>query len=338
MSKSQAKPAQVRDVARRAGVSVATVSRVLNGKDPSRFSAETAERVLAAAREMNFTPSELGRQLRTAKASAVALLVPDAANGFCADVASTLEPALQAIRLSMLLCNTSEDPERQDQYLRQMVNRGISANILLGAVESRYLRELSDSGRPLVFINRRPPAPIAGHFVGIDNRAAGRAVAEHFIARGFDRCAMIHGPQRYAASSERLTGFRERLAEAGIGLPQECQVESALTPEAGYARAKELLTRHMRPRAIFCGNDSIAYGVYRAARDAGLRVPEDIALFGFDDNRMNQWLAPWLSTVRVPVQDFGPVIADILQEHNESADIAPKTVLLPFELILRNSA
>lgn len=338
MNLSGEKRVQVRDVARAANVSVATVSRVLNGKDTERFSTATAERVRAAARELKFIPSELGRQLRTADARAVALLVPDTANGFCADVASSLEPALQEVGLSMLLCNTSEIPERQDQYLRQMVNRGISAFILLGAVESDYLLELSNSGKTLVFINRRPPSPIAGHFVGIDNIAAGRAVADHFIAKNYGDCAMIHGPQRYAASAERLIGFSARLREAGIDLPVTRCLESALTPDAGYEKAKILLNNPNRPRAIFCGNDSIAYGVHRACLEARLCVSEDLAIFGFDDNRLNQWLAPWLSTVHVPVQDFGPTIAELLQERREGANQTPITALLPFSLVLRNSA
>lgn len=330
--------AKVGDVARLANVSVATVSRVLNGKDPQRFSGETAERVLAAARTLQYTPSELGRSLRTARARAAALLVPDAANSFCGDVASSLEPALHEAGLSMLLCNTAEDPERQDEYLDQIVSRGISAIVLLGAVESPYLLRLSQMDAPLVFVNRRAPAPIKGDFVGIDNVAAGRDIADHFVAKGYRDCAVVHGPQRYAASSERLIGFRARLAEHGVDLPPDRQLESALNSEAGYERARVLLARPDRPRAIFCGNDLIAYGVHRASVEAGLRIPDDLAIFGFDDNRLNRWLAPWLSTVHVPVQDFGPAIAEILKARETDAVHVPRTVLLPHQLVLRESA
>jgi LacI family transcriptional regulator len=205
-------------------------------------------------------------------------------------------------------------------------------------VESSYLREISQGQIPLVFVNRRPPAPITGHFVGIDNQAAGRAVADHFIARGYLDCAVIHGPQRYAASADRLAGFRARFREEGVLIPPDRQIESALTSEAGYARACELFARPDRPRAAFCGNDSIAYGVYRASMETGLRVPDDLAILGFDDNRLNQWLAPWLSTVHVPVHDFGQAIADILQGRPEGAEKTPRTVLLPFTLVHRSSA
>jgi LacI family transcriptional regulator len=337
MSEDRRRP-KVVDVARRAGVSVATVSRVLNGKDTARFSGETADRVWAVARELNYSPSELGRSLRTAKSRAAALLVPDATNGFCADVASSLEPVLREAGMSMLLCNTAEDPERQDEYLEQVVSRGVSAVVLLGAVESPGLLRISRTDTPVVFVNRRPPDPVKGHFVGIDNRSAGAAVAEHFVARGYEDCAVVIGPQRYAASAERLAGFRAKLKEHGIKLPAGRQIESALTSEAGYEQARSLLAAAKPPRAIFCGNDSIAYGVHCAATEAGLHVPRDLAIFGFDDSRLNRWLAPWLSTVHVPVQDFGPAIAEILQDRRKGVAQSPSTVLLPYTLVIRDSA
>lgn len=332
------KRARVDDVARLAKVSVATVSRVLAGTDSRRFSPETAQRVREAAQAMNYQPSELGRSLRTASARAAALLVPDTTNEFCADVASSLEAALQKSRLSMMLCNTAEDPARQDAYLDQIESRGIGAIVIQGVVESPKLLEMSRRGTPLVFVNRRPPEPIAGDFVGIDNHGAGIAVAEHFLSKDYADCAVIHGSLRYAASRERLMGFSERMAQAGVPVSADRRVESALTPEAGYEHAHAMFRRKRRPRAIFCGNDAIAYGVYRAAMERGLRVPEDLALFGFDDNRMNRWLAPWLSTVHVPVVDFGEAVAEILREQAEGGTRTPRTVLLPYSLALRHSA
>lgn len=329
---------RVDDVARLAGVSVATVSRVLSGADPRRFSEETAERVRDAARQMNYFPSELGRSLRTATSRSAALLVPDTTNEFCADVAASLEAALQKSHLSMILCNTAEDPVRQDNYLNQIEARGIGAIVIQGVVESPKLLELSRRNVPIVFINRRPPEPIQGDFVGIDNYAAGRDVAEHFLLKGYHDCAAIHGSLSYAASRERLLGFKERLSAVGIGLEPQRMIQSALTPDAGYAHAKSLFARSQKPRAIFCGNDAIAYGVYRAALEEGLIVPGDVAIFGFDDNRMNRWLAPWLSTVHVPVADFGEAVAEILREQSENPSRDVRTVLLPYSLAIRESA
>ncbi|WP_198083437.1 LacI family DNA-binding transcriptional regulator [Variovorax sp. E3] len=328
----------VEDVARKANVSVATVSRVLANVDPRRFSAETAERVRKAAREMNYQPSELGRSLRTATARAAALLVPDTTNEFCADVASSLEGALQRNGLSMMLCNTAEDPAKQDAYLEQIESRGISAIVLQGVVESPALLRMSAGGTPMVFVSRRPPDPVKGDFVGVDNRGAGADVADHFLSKGYEDCAAIHGSLRYAASRERLIGFSERLGQHGVSLVAERRIQSQLTPEAGHRHARALLSGKSPPRAIFCGNDSIAYGVYRAAIDMGLRVPNDLAIFGFDDNRLNRWLAPWLSTVHVPVSDFGEAVAGLLKEQSLGGKREPRTVLLPHSLAIRESA
>jgi LacI family transcriptional regulator len=329
---------RVDDVARLAEVSVATVSRVLSGRHRARFSRETEQRVLEAARMLNYQPSELGRSLRTAQARAAALLVPDTTNGFCADVASSLEPILHANGMSMLLCNTAEDPARQDEYLIQIVSRGISAIVLLGAIASPELLRLSLSSTQLVFVNRRPPASIAGDFVGIDNFQAGRDVAAYFISKGYHDCAAIHGPLHYAASAERLGGFCARMNEEGIEVPGARRIEISLTPEAGYSAACRLLLSSRKPRAIFCGNDSIAYGVSAAATECGLRVPEDIAICGFDDNRLNRWLAPWLTTVHVPAIDFGPAIVDILRATANAGERTPTSVIFPHRLVVRQSA
>ena len=326
------------DVARLANVSVATVSRVLSGADPRRFSAETAEKVRDAARSVNYYPSELGRSLRTSNARAAALLVPDTTNEFCADVASSLEGALQHDKLSMILCNTAEDPVRQDTYLNQLDSRGISAIVIQGVVMSPKLQEMSARGTQMVFVSRRPPEPIQGDFVGIDNQAAGQDVASYFLKKGYRNCAAIHGSLTYAASRERLQGFCAKLKSEGVVIPKKLMIQSMLTPDAGYEHAKKLLEMKSPPRAIFCGNDSIAYGVYRAALELGLSVPKDLAIFGFDDNRINRWLAPWLSTVHVPVADFGAAVAQILKEQAEQPNRIPRTILLPHTLAIRESA
>ncbi|MDQ0469257.1 LacI family DNA-binding transcriptional regulator [Labrys wisconsinensis] len=329
------KPPNVFDVARVSGVSTATVSRVFTGKT-NRVAPETVERVTAAAKSLGYTPSEIGRSLRLATTKVVVLLVPDATNDFCADVAISLEQSLKGIGLSMVLANTGEDPERQDQLLDDAEGLRPHAIILLGAMDTPRLRQAAQSKRAIIFVNRRPPPTIKGPFVGIDNEAAGYAVAEHFIRQGFSDCAIIHGPRRYSASRGRLEGFLRCLSERGIDTGSVRQIESALTMEAGYKHGLALLRADHPPRAVFCGNDMIAYGINRAATETGARVPEDVAICGFDDNRVNDWLAPWLTTVRVPALDFGPAVISLLNDQ----EAMPKTseVILPFSMTIRKSA
>lgn len=328
------RPPTVFDVAQACGVSIATVSRVLTGKSASVAPA-TAERVNAAAIALNYRPSEIGRSLKASTTRIVVLLVPDATNDFCADVATSLEQALQRVGLSMVLGNTGEDAARQDQLLADAESLRPSAIVLLGAIDTQDLRALAERNRRIVFINRRPPPSIRAPYVGIDNRLAGRAVAEHFLARGYLDCAVIHGPRQYSASRNRLEGFLACFAEAGAA-GRVRQIESRLTMEAGYEHGRALLAAVPPPRAVFCGNDMIAYGLHRAAQEAGARIPDDIAIVGFDDNRVNAWLAPWLTSVHVPALDFGAAVVSILRGGAEGRGGAD--VILPFTLTLRRSA
>ncbi len=330
------------DVAHLASVSIATVSRVLDARTRTelrgRFSKETARRVIAAARKLGYHPSELGRSLRTAKTRIVAFFVPDIANDFCADVAVSLQAALRSRGLAMMLCNAGEDPVVQDEYLAEMKAFRVSAMVMLGAIDTPGLRDAAQDDTPFLFVNRKPPKGLKGHFVGIDNRAAGRQVAEYFLSQGYAECAIIHGPLRYAASAERAAGFIGRLVEAGLTVPSTRRIEARLTIEDGYQQAKRFLARRMKPRALFCGNDQIAYGVYRACLELGIRVHDDLALFGFDDNHINEWLAPWLNTVAVPTASFGPAVADLLAGVIEKHPDLSAEVLLPFELRIRQPA
>ncbi len=330
---ARVRPPTVFDVAHASGVSIATVSRVLNGKTAAVAPA-TAARVAAAARALDYRPSEIGRSLKSSTTRVVVLMVPDATNDFCADVAVSLEQALQGCGLSMVLCNTAEDPDRQDRLLADAESLRPSAVVLLGAIDTPALRALAARDRRLVFVNRRPPPGIQAPYVGIDNHAAGRAVAGHFLARGYLDCAVIHGPRAYAASRDRLEGFLARFAQDGVA-HRVRQIESQLTMEAGYRHGRALLAA-MPPRAVFCGNDMIAYGLHRAAQETGIDVPGTLAIFGFDDNRVNAWLAPWLTTVHVPALDFGAAVVSIL--NGGRADRPPADVILPFAMTLRSSA
>lgn len=331
---TKGRPATIVDVASRSGVSTATVSRVFSGKI-DRVASQTVKRVNDAAGALGYTPSEIGRSLRLATTKVVVLLVPDATNDFCADVAISLEQALKVIGLSMVLANTGEDPQRQDELLAAAEGLRPYAIILLGAIETPKLAEIARSSTRIIFVNRRPPPAIEALFVGIDNEAAGRRVAEYFLEKRYSDCAIIHGPRSYSASRGRLVGFTSYLVEHGVDPGSIRQIESALTMEAGYAHGISLLHSGKPPRAVFCGNDMIAYGIHRASVELGVRIPEDFAICGFDDNRVNDWLAPWLTTVHIPALEFGPAVVSLLSSGENEKH---REVILPFSMTIRKSA
>ncbi len=326
------KPPTVRDVARLSGVSTATVSRYFNGKADA-IAPDTIENVRNAAEALGYTPSEIGRSLRLSRSRVVVMLVPDATNHFTADVAASVEKALKQYELSMVLANASEDAKQQDRLLMDAQGLRARAVILQGAIDTPQLRELAGRQNNLIFVNRRPAEGVMAPYVGIDNYAAGHSVGRYFCDKGYTNCVAISGPRDTSGSSDRLEGFLDGL---GRQTPVK-QFETSFTMEGGYDIGKSLLSRKRKQRlSVFCGNDMIAYGVHRAAAERGLSIPEDLVLFGFDDNRLNEWLAPWLSTVKVPAFDYGPAIARLICEPRSSEE--PENVILPFELKLRESA
>ncbi|KQU92831.1 LacI family transcriptional regulator [Mesorhizobium sp. Root102] len=324
------KPPTIRDVARLSGLSTATVSRFFSGKE-GVLAPETIESVRQAAQALGYTPSEIGRSLRLARTSVVMMLVPDATNPFTADVAASVEQSLNGLGLSMVLANASENGDQQDRLLADAEGLRARAVILQGAIDTPRLREMAARRNNLIFVNRRPAEDISVPYVGIDNYAAGVAVGRYFSERGYQNPVAIHGPRPSSGSMERLQGFL-----AGLSGSSVLQLESSYKMEAGYQQAKNFLSDRSRRYSVFCGNDMIAYGVYRAAAEMKIRVPEDLVIFGFDDNRLNEWLAPWLSTVKVPAFDFGPAIARLIEKPNEGA--RGKSVILPFKLQIRLSA
>lgn len=302
-----------------------------------KASTETVERVLRAADELGYRPAHPGRALRTKQTRLVALLVPDITNAFYAAIAQSIELSLAGHDHAMILCNTDENPTAQDRYLAEMQAHRVRGIALLGAVATPGLALAVQRTTPILFVNRKPPGG-NGVFVGIDNYAAGQAVARHFLEYGYADCAAIHGPLWSTASRARFEGYRDTLRGAGVALKPSRMQEAALTMEDGLRAAQEMLAGSPRPRAIFCGNDQIAYGVFRHCRALSLRVPQDIALFGFDDNPFNEWLAPWLSTIHVPHQEFGPSVLEAFQRLWEPQNGQPPSdILLNYSLMLRGS-
>lgn len=325
------KPPTVHDVARLSGVSIATVSRYFGGK-ASALAPETLENVRIAAETLGYTPSEIGRSLRLARSRVVVMMVPDATNTFTTDVAASVEQALKQFELSMVLANSAENADQQDRLLTDAHGLRPRAIILQGAIDTPQLRMMAARQDNIIFVNRRPAPGIVAPYVGVDNYAAGQAVGRYFVEKGYNNCVAISGPRHYSGSSERLEGFL-----AGLGKKKQVtQFESQFTMEGGYQCGQKLLAGRRRRYAVFCGNDMIAYGLHRAASERGLDVPEDLVIFGFDDNRMNDWLAPWLSTVQVSAADFGPAIANLIV--SPSLEDKAASFILPFRLKLRTSA
>lgn len=319
------------DVARKAKVSVATASRVLNGQR-DLVSSSTYRRVRKVIDELGYAPAALGRALRRGHSNLVALLLPDIQNLFYSAIASSIEQSLQGDGISLVLCNTGDDPEAQDAALRQVLGFRARGVVLLGAMDSPGLRAAATQGVSLIYINRRPPPGLEGVFVGIDNARAGGDVARLLYEHGGRRFGMIRGPMHSSASRDRFAGFSQTLQELGCKLSASMVWSGELSIQCGWDLGAKVLAKADRLDAMFCGNDLIAYGLHRRLVDNGLRVPDDLAIVGFDDTPLNRWLAPWLSSVRVPYEEFGPTVRRLL---GDSQLPAAHEVLLEHHLVER---
>ncbi|MDX3806328.1 LacI family DNA-binding transcriptional regulator [Bosea thiooxidans] len=300
-------------VARETGVSVATVSRIVNSKS-GRASAETIARVAEAIERLGYRPNPVGRALRRRASRVVAMLSPNLDNPAMAAIAVSTEAALRDAGYVMILCDTHDRPELQDDYLQAMRDQFVAGYVMVSAVRSKGLEEALGRGDPVVFVARRNPFG-GGAFVGIDDRAAGADAADFMLARGIERPAVLMAAQNISSTAERAAGFIERLVARGI--PDEA-IRRASAPglshiEIGYSAAGALVRDGGWPPGALCVSDLIAYGAYRLAVESGLAIPRDCTLVGVDGNGLNDWIAPWLTSIRIPYEIFGRHILEQLR-------------------------
>ena len=300
-------------VAAETGVSVATVSRIVNG-ETGRASAQTVERVRAAVAALGYRPNHVGRALRRNQSRLIAMLAPNLDNPAMAAIAVSTEAALRAAGYVMILCDTHDRADLQDEYLQAMRSQLVQGYVMVSAVRSAALREAIARGDPIVYVSRRNPEG-GGAYVGIDNRAAGAAAADHYLAHGIAEPAVIHPSQGSSSTGERVEGFLDRLALRGVSRER---IRQASAPglshlQVGYDAARALVAAGGWPTGLLCVSDMMAYGAYRLAGEHGVAIPEACRILGIDANPLNAWIAPWLTSVHIPYRDFGGCVVRQLE-------------------------
>ncbi|WP_407555150.1 LacI family DNA-binding transcriptional regulator [Streptomyces sp. Pv4-95] len=319
------------DVARLAGVSQPTVSRAL--RDDHRVSAATREKVKRAAEALNYVPSEAGRTLSTRATRRIGVIVTDLTNPFYPHVIAPLHDELQQLGYRMMLIT-----ERSDEAVaaEDLLDQSLDGVVLATATtESRLPAHLDRRGIPYVFLNR-DTGERGGYASVVDNEGGGRLVADVLVELGHRRIAGIFGSANTTTGRERELGFRLALADAGIGLPEDRVVRGAFEYDTGYEALPFLLAADEAPTAVFCGNDVVAIGVLNAAIAAGLRVPDDLTVIGFDDLPMADWEVFRLTTVRHDLRELSRQAARLLiRRVNGDADPAGERLVLPTEFVPR---
>ena len=291
--------ATIRDVARRAEVSVASVSRALNGLNNVR--GETRERIMAAAKELGYVPHAGARSLSLARAHAIGVVLPDLHGEFFSECVRGMDREASRRGYLLLLSNMHDDSEQAAVALRAMRGRVDGLLVMAPHIPPEALERALPAALPAVLINA--PGEIASRpALRLDNRAGTRAMVEHLLAGGYRHLVHIAGPEGNVDAQERAQGFREALAELAPGMPVRI-IAGDFNEEAGEAAAREILTSGAPCDAVFAANDMMAIGCLHTLRQAGRRVPEDVAVAGFDDVPLARYLA--LTTIQVRIAEIG---------------------------------
>ncbi len=333
----------VRDVAERAGVSVGTVSNALNR--PGVVAAPTREDILRAIEEVGYVRNSVARQLRGAPSPAIGLLVLDIDNPFFTAVARGVDAVASRVEHLVILCSSEGGRTRENRQLRLLEEQRVAGVLMTpaGRVPSKLHDTIRARGTPIVLLDRRS-ARRDQCSVAVDDVEGGQLAARHLIKLGHTRVGLINGPAEITQFKDRRTGFVGALGETGLALSSSNEVQlDGLTHDlvaeiaAGEAAAKRLLGKRRPPTAIFCTNDLLALGAERAVLDSGLRLPDDVALIGYDDVPFAALAFVPLTSVRQPSYDIGHRAAELLLDEASGTSHTHEHITFIPELVERQS-
>lgn len=326
------------DIAREANVSQSTVSRVINNNP--RISEATRQRVKKAMERLGYSPNAVARTLITGRSQLIGLVVSNITNPFYPEVIESIVAAATEHDYNVILCNTQENLKLQMSYLALLIEHQVDGAILTSSLldTEGLLARVASDGIPLVMVNRTVEG-LRVDSVRMDNAGAGRMVAKHLVELGHRDIAFVGGLAETSTNTERLSGFRSELAALGVELPDEYVTHHAYTRTSGYELTQALLALPRRPTALFCADDLIALGAMDAVLDAGLRIPQDVAVIGVDDVQAASLRQVALTTVRQPAAEMGRRAVQLLLERIHGApDAEPVDIVLRPRLIVRQTS
>ncbi|MBA2693048.1 MAG: LacI family DNA-binding transcriptional regulator [Rubrobacter sp.] len=325
--------ATIKDVAREAEVSVATVSRSFSGSQP--VSAEVRERVREASRRLGYRPNAVARSLRVEATKTLGLVIPNITNPFFTEVARAVEAAAWVEGYGIMLGNTDEDPRKEERYLDVLLGKQIDGIIISPArSESPHLAEVEAAGVPVVFLDRAA-AGVDAPVVRADGRLAVGAIVEYLANLGHERMAIISGPPETVSGEERLGTFLEEAERLGMEMPPEMVRTGDFRQESGERAMRDLLALEHPPTAVFAANNLMALGALTAARKAGVSIPAELSFASFDDSTWFELMRPSISAISQPIEELGGAAARTLVESLEGG--RPASTTLAAELVLRES-
>jgi LacI family transcriptional regulator len=324
----------IKDVAREAGVSVATVSRVWN--EAAFVSPETRQRVAEIASRLGYSPHGAARSLITRTTKAVGVLLPDLYGEFFSEIIRGIDHTVQAAGYHILVSSSHDSKDEIDAALRSMRGRVDGLIIMSPDPEAQRTLNSLQGSFPVVLLNGGAEEN-AFDTITIENHEGARAMVRHLLALGHTRIAMIGGPERNYDAAERRRGYESALQESGIVLDSSLVVQGDFSDLSGHKAVKEILDLEVQPTAIFAANDSMAIGALSALHERGLRVPKDVAVAGFDDIPLARYMNPQLSTVHVDISQLGERAAALLLSSLQQGTRPRQQIQLSTTLVIRSS-
>ncbi|HVM70598.1 MAG TPA: LacI family DNA-binding transcriptional regulator [Anaerolineales bacterium] len=329
--------ANIRDVAKLAGVAPITVSRCINNS--GYCSEATRARVEAAIAELGFVPNRLATGLRSKRTNTLALVLTDITNPFFTTIARGVEDIASEAGYTVIFCNTDESISKEQMYLQMLLEKRVDGILLVPALSGiDSVNLVKKQGTPIVLIDRRLPG-LQTDVVRCDSEGGAYELTRLLISLGHREIALLDGPKDVSTSEDRKIGYRKALTEAGISNSARLEQFGAFTQESGFDMTKKLFSAAQRPTAVFAANNFIAIGALKALQELGLRVPEDVALVGFDDLPVALVTFPFLTVAAQPAYEMGTRAMEILLNRlSGKASEQFQEVVLPAELVIRRSS
>lgn len=325
------------DVAAKAGVSPATVSRVLNNN--SNVTSKTKDRVMKVIQELGYQPNAAAKNLRSQKTMAIGVIVPEINNSYYAEVIKGIENHAYALKYKVIICDTSNNKEKELEFINLLMNKTVDCMILVTPMMSdEEICHWADLDYSIGIVGRhiehdRVPC------VYTDNVKFSKEVVHHLVEQGHREIAFLSGYADAIDSYERLEGYLKGLREHHIPFRPEWIENGNFNKQGGYEALKRLIEKKVSFTAIYAANDEMALGVYQACAELGIKIPEQLAVIGVDNNRISRYITPQMSTVNQPKMKMGGAIVDRLIHQLESGNMTQnRVIILESQLIVRDSS
>ena len=330
----------IKDIARMANVSHTTVSRALNNK--SRIKNETKEKILSIASELNYRPNFIARSLVMRRTKTLGLVITTIANPFYTELSQGIEATAISLGYNIILCSTNYELSAEKRYIDMLRSKGVDGILFTSAhMGDPNIIGLAEEEFPIILVNRRTYHPIVRDkvdYVGVDNMLGGFLAVEHLIRLGHKRIGVIGGSSESSVGFERLEGGKKALTAYGLEVIGDYFLEGDFLKGSGYQGGKRYLKMDKPPTAIFATNDYMALGTYQAIVEEGTKIPEEIALVGFNDIEFTSMKGIELTTVGQKKYEMGALAVKTLVERIEGGKVgSPKEIILEPELIIRKT-